>query len=188
VTEEEARELTFGAFPDVDRDVRVLRERAAIAAQVRGDERESDVRLATFRVGDRIFGVALESVFAITLVQSITPLPGVARGLVGLIAVRGRHVTAVELDAFLGAPAETANRRIADFGKAVTVAFADRKLALLCEEVLAVRELFAKDLQPLQGTTDNAVIQRVGPDGVQVIDLAALFADARLSGVRPAGA
>lgn len=186
MTDEEARELTFGVFPDLDREVRILRERAEVAAVVRGDERESDVRLATFRVGARVYGVPLESVFAITLVQAITPLPGIGAGMVGLIGVRGRHVTSLDLDAFLGAPSENANRRIADFGKAVTVAFADRKLAFLCEEVLAVQELFPGDLQPLEGATPLTVVQLLGPDGVQLIDLPALFRDPRLSGTRRA--
>jgi chemotaxis signal transduction protein len=187
VTDEEARELTFGVFPQLDREVRILRERAEVAALVRGDELESDLRFATFRVGAQTYGVPLEAVFAITLVQSITPLPGVGAGMVGLIAVRGRHVTSLDLEAFLGAPSESANRRIADFGKAVTVAFADRKLAFLCEEVLAVQEMFQLDLRPLEGVTELDVVQRVGPEGVQLIDLPALFRDPRLSGTRGEG-
>ena len=184
MTDEEARELTFGLFPDLDREVRLLRERAAVAAVVREKERESESRLATFRVGTHIFGVPLESIFAITLVQSITPLPGVGAGLVGLIGVRGRHVTSLDLDAFLGTPNESANRRIADFGKAVTVVFADRRLAFLCEEVLAVQELFPGELRPLEGATDTSVVQFIGPDGAQLLDLPTLFRDPRLSGMR----
>ena len=187
MTDEEARELTYGVFPDMDREVRILRERAEAAAVVRGEERESELRLATFRVGAHTFGVPLEAVFAITLVHSITPLPGIGAGMVGLIGVRGRHVTSLDLDAFLGPPSESANRRIADFGKAVTVVFADRRLSFLCEEVLAVLELFPGDLHPLEGTTDLSVVQLVGPDGVQLIDLPALFRDPRLSGTRRAG-
>jgi chemotaxis signal transduction protein len=184
MTDEEARELTFGVFPDLDREVRILRERAETAAVVRKDERESDVRIATFRLGEQVYGLPLESVFAITLVHSITPLPGVGTGLVGLIGVRGRHVTSLDLEAFLGTPSKNAQRRIADFGKAVTVAFADRKLAFLCEEVLAVQELFLGDLRPLEGATELAVVKLVGSEGVQLIDLPALFGDPRLSGSR----
>jgi chemotaxis signal transduction protein len=184
VTDEEARELSYGVFPDMDREVRVLRARAEVAALVREVERESEQRLATFRLGQHTYGVSLESVFAITLVQSITPLPGVGAGLVGLIGVRGRHVTALDLETFLGTPGEGAQRRIADFGKAVTVAFADRRLAFLCEEVLAVLDLFPGDLRPLEVASEVSAVQQIGAGGVQVLDLPALFSDPRLSGTR----
>jgi purine-binding chemotaxis protein CheW len=184
-TNDEARELALGAFPDRDRELRILKERAELAAQVRGEESESEVRLATFRLGPHVYGVPLDAVFAITLVQSITPLPGVGGGLIGLIMVRGRHVTALDLSVFLGTPGETRNRHIADFGKSVTVAFADRRLAFLCEEVLAVRDLSQGDLHPLDGAEDVAPIRQVGPDALQVIDLAALFSDPRLFGAKP---
>jgi purine-binding chemotaxis protein CheW len=186
MTDDEARQVAFGVFPDLDRDVRILKERAELAAVVRGEERESEVRLATFHLGMHTYGVALDAVFAITLVQSITPLPGVGAGLVGLINVRGRHVTALDLEAFLGAPGENRNRHIADFGKAVTVAFADRRLGFLCEEVLPVRDLYPGELQAIEGVEDLAPIRQVGPDSVQVIDLNALFSDPRLSGAKRA--
>ncbi len=182
MTEEEARELTYGVFPDLDREVRILKERAEIAAVVRDEARESEVRLATFRLGAHTYGVTLDAVFAITLVQSITPLPGVGAGLVGLINVRGRHVTALDLGAFLQASGENRDRPIADFGKAVTVAYADRRLAFLCEEVLAVRDLFPGDLHPIEGVEALAPIQQIGPDSVQVLELSILFSDPRLSG------
>jgi chemotaxis signal transduction protein len=113
----------------------------------------------------------------------------VPSALVGLIGVRGRHVTAIDLALFLegrGAAPSADRRHIADASKAILVQQGAREVALLCEELVGIRELYRGDLRALQGAAPNAVVKQIGPEGMQAIDVPALFADERLSAAEQA--
>lgn len=162
----------------------ILRRRAAAAAAAREEVRDPEARLLAFRAAGESFAVDLENVTAISLIRSMTPLPGVPRALAGLLNVRGRHVTAVDLGLLLGASA-SAQRRIVDAGKAVTVAHGGREVALIAEDLNGIVEVFAGDVKPVAGISPADPIRAMGPGGLHVLDVAALFLDARL-GVRTA--
>ena len=157
---------------------KVLRTRAFAAAKVRDEIREPLERLLAFRAAGTLYGVPLESVSAVTLIRSMTLLPGVPAAFAGLLNVRGRHVTAIDLGAFLE------GARIADASKAITILHKDRELALIAEELVGVREIFENDVQQVAGLKAGSVVTRLGPDGMQVIDPNALFADSRLGSSR----
>lgn len=163
---------------DPSRTERVLRARAVAAAKVRDEFREPLERLLAFRAAGKLYGVPLESVSAITLIRSMTLLPGVPAAFAGLLNVRGRHVTAIDLGAFLE------GARIGDASKAITVVQKDRELALIAEELVGVRDIFENDVQEVVGLKAGSVVTRLGPDGMQVIDPEALFADTRLGSSR----
>jgi chemotaxis signal transduction protein len=103
---------------------------------------------------------------------------------VGLIAVRGRHVTALDLARFLegrGTSDPSDRRHIADVSKAILLQHGGREVAILCEELVGIREIFRGDLRSMQGAAANAVVKQVGPAGLQLIDVPALFGDERLA-------
>ena len=161
----------------------ILQRRAWAAAARREDLEEPERRLVAFRVAEQLYGLPLEAVGAVAFLRTMVALPGVPSALVGLIGVRGRHVTAIDLALFLegrGAAPATASRHIADASKAILVQHDGRELAILCEELVGIRELYRGDLRSVQGTLGNAVVRVVGPAGIQLLEVAALFADERL--------
>src|SRR5687767_4348937 len=164
----------------------ILQRRAWAAAARREDLEEPERRLVAFRVADQLYGLPLETVGAVAFLRTMVALPGVPSALVGLIAVRGRHVTALDLALFLegrGAAPTADRRHIADAGKAILLQHQSREVALLCEELVGIRELFRGDLRAIQGAPAGAIIKQVGPQGLQCIDVVALFADERLSAI-----
>ena len=164
----------------------ILQRRAWAAAARREDMEEPERRLVAFRVADQLYGLSLEAVGAVAFLRTMVALPGVPPALVGLIGVRGRHVTAIDLALFLegrGAAPATASRHIADASKAILVQHGGRELAILCEELVGIRELYRGELRSIQGAAQNAVVKMVGPHGIQVLEVAALFADERLSAI-----
>lgn len=165
----------------------ILRKRAAAAATARDEVRDPEARLLTFRGAGELFAVNLDNVTAISLIRSMTPLPGAPRALAGLLNVRGRHVTAIDLGLLLGAAASS-QRRIVDAGKAVTVGHEGREVALIAEELSGIVEVFAGDLKPITGIGASDPIRAMGPGGLHVLDVPALFLDARLSARMARGA
>lgn len=163
----------------VAREEAILRRRADLAAISRAELRDPEARLLLFRVAGENYAVDLSKVSAITLIRAMTPLPGVPRALAGLLNVRGRNVTAIDLALFLGGRIAK-SRRIVDAGKAITVTHEGREIALIAEELSGIREVFAGEVRPVAGATTGDPVKSVGPDGVHILDVAALFQDARL--------
>lgn len=157
----------------------ILERRAALAAAARDDVREPSGRLLVFRAAGQAYGVDLGHVSAVSMIRAMTPLPGVPRALAGLLNVRGRNVTAIDLGLFFAGRARDA-RRIVDAGKAITVALEGREVAFIAEELDGIRELFDGDLQPVSAAATSDPVKSVTKDGIHVLDLAALFQDARL--------
>lgn len=162
-----------------EKDRKILERRAALAAAAREDVREPSGRLLVFRAAGQAYGVDLARVSSVSMIRSMTPLPGVPRALAGLLNVRGRNVTAVDLGLFFGGRAKDA-RRIVDAGKAITVAQDGREVAFLAEELDGIRDLFEGDVVPLTSAALTDPVKSMTADGVHVLDLVTLFQDSRL--------
>ena len=161
-------------------DEEILRRRAEAAAVSREAERDPDVRLLIFRAASELFAVDLKSVSAITIIRALTPLPGVPRALTGLLNVRGRHVTAIDLGLFLPGRAAS-QRRIVDAAKAITVFQGARDVALIAEELLGIRETFNDEITSIVATGADDVVKAMGPQKTLLLDIPALFRDPRLA-------
>lgn len=161
-------------------DEDILRRRAELAAIAREEERDPDVRLLLFRGAGELFATDLRAVSAITIIRALTPLPGVPRALAGLLNVRGRHVTAIDLGLFLPGRAST-QRKIVDAAKAITVFLGKRDVALIAEEVVGIREVYHADLTGIAAANADDPVKALGPDKSLVLDVAALFRDPRLA-------
>lgn len=61
-------------------------------------------KLSTFRVGDDLFGVAVEDVQEVTRFHVTTPVPLASKAVSGLMNLRGQVVTVVDLRHRLGYP------------------------------------------------------------------------------------
>ena len=162
-----------------EEEEQILKKRAALAARAREEVREPEARVVLFRASGELYAVDFAAVSSITMVRSMTPLPGVPSALAGLLSVRGKHVTAVDLGLFLQGTAR--KRRIVDAGKAVVISSGDREVALIAEELLGIRDLFEGELHPIAGASQSDPVTATGPDGMQILDIAALFQDPRLA-------
>lgn len=158
---------------------KILERRAAAAAAEREEVREPSGRVLIFRAAGQVYGVDLARVSAVSMIRAMTPLPGVPRALAGLLNVRGRNVTAIDLGLFFGGRGRDA-RRIVDAGKAITVALDGREIAFIAEELDGIRDLFPGDLQTVSSAPASDPVKSVTADGVHVLDLPAMLQDARL--------
>lgn len=69
-----------------------------------------ELQFSTFHVGDLLLGVDIRIVQEINRQLDITPVPGAARHVCGVINLRGEVATVVNLRSVLGLPAAERNR------------------------------------------------------------------------------
>ena len=147
------------------RDVeRILAERARALSAVEEAAPSGTRTLAAFVMGGYELAVPIEALSRAVDLDVVTEIPGGPEHLLGVIVVDNRLVSLLDVPLFLALPA----RGVGDVTTALVVQHGGRQIALAAERLLRIAE-FARD--------DDAAAPRL-------VDVAALFADARLSGRR----
>jgi purine-binding chemotaxis protein CheW len=166
----------LGMDPEVRR---ILTERAASLASAEDQEEfEAGEERLTFRLGDACYALPVDFVREVRELEAYTPLPSVPAWIVGLVNVRGRLLTAVDVRPLL----ENTPTPPQPDAFLVIVAVGDTELSLLADIVVEVRRDTADPLPTPASTSGRSMnwVRGVDQDLNLVLDMPALFADPRL--------
>lgn len=157
----------------------ILEERAQALALVDADaDAEVGEEMLTFRLGDNCYALPVRYVREVRNFDTVTPLPSVPEWILGLINVRGRLLTALDIRPLL----ETASVPPQPGSTIVIVGAGDIELGLIADLVIEVRRHLAEP-QPTPSTAGGRGVAWVrGVDEALnlLIDLPVLLADPRL--------
>jgi purine-binding chemotaxis protein CheW len=179
---------------------RVWARRAAQLAQAPPQEdKGGQMVLELIRLGREIYGLEAQYVFDNWPLEQITPVPRVPDWVAGVVNLRGRILSVIDLRRYFGLPAveesednEPAEdfRSVAEVPYLVVVETPDMEVALLVDDVLTVKALPTHRMQAptsairgIPAEYVQGVIERSnGYDAqtVVVLDLPTLLADGRL--------
>jgi purine-binding chemotaxis protein CheW len=149
--------------------------------EVRPGERANPMlsqRMVLLATGGRLFGIAIESIREIITARPFTPLPGAADHVCGLINVRGRIVTVVDLAARLQLPRSVAGPD----HRVVLVDHRGKRVGIAVDEVVRIVDVDSAEVdgsaetlralgleeQPLRGvgTAGEQVFVAIDPDEI----------------------
>ncbi len=168
---------------------RIWARRAAQLARVPVQEEEGEqIELVLVRLGREVYGLDAGFVLDIRPAGQITRVPRVPDWVAGVVNLRGRILSVLDLSRFFGLPEE------GDAGHLVVVETPEMEIALLVDDVLAVEALPASKIQEASDTLCSirpeyvrgvAECQSVstpanGAGMLVVLNLPALLADKRL--------
>lgn len=180
------------------------RRAAQLAKAPIQQEEGEQIDLVMIQLGREIYGLEARYVYDIRPAEHITRVPRVPDWVAGVVNLRGRILSVVDLRRFFGLPraetrdlaqAETSDERGATFGlDLVVVETPDMEIALLADDALAVEALPASQVQEaadaIQGICPEYVrgvakrqsgnLPTNGDGLLVVLDLLALLADERL--------
>lgn len=112
----------------------------------------SIMRAAIISLGGTLFTIDLKNVREVFIVESITPVPGMPSGLVGVTNLRGTVIPLLDLRPMFGLSAETALRH------AVLAQHGDRQVGVLVDSVPEIRTIAKDEFLPAPaGTGEGAV-------------------------------
>lgn len=175
-------------------------QRAARLAQAPAQKQQGErIELVLIRLGRETYGLDAENVFEIKIAEQITTIPRVPDWVAGVVNLRGRILSVLDLRRLFGLPADgeldedNGNEEDGGLKHLVVVTTPDMEVALLADDVTTVEALPAHQVQDAESTvrgirpeyvrgivtqtTENAP----GQDGILVVlDLPALLADERL--------
>lgn len=160
---------------------RVLQERARALARVPEVEEKGEVaQVVAFSLGQETYAVETAFVGEIHPLVEITPVPCTPEFVVGVVNLRGRILSVVDLQCFLGL-APVARE---DSAQIITVHATDLEVGLLVSQVHSVRTLLLDDLEPTLPTATRIAAEYtrgVTPDMLVLLDLEALMNDDRMT-------
>ena len=166
---------------DSDTDLRnILRERARRLAQVPAPAADADViELLEFGLADERYALLTAHVSDVQPLRDLTPLPGTPPFLRGLVNIRGRLVSVIDLKKFFDLP----EPGITDLHRVVLLAKDGIEIGILADTVEGVLQVPAADIRPplstmagiraeyVRGVTGNALV---------VLDADAILDDQRI--------
>jgi purine-binding chemotaxis protein CheW len=165
--------------------------RAERLAQVPVEADTSEqIELAPLRLGREVYGLEVEYVFDVRPVERITRVPRTPDWVAGVVNLRGRILSVVDLRRFLGLPNSPEAERDGEIGAArylVVVATPEMELALLADEVLPIMTAPVSRIQDASGTVREisplylrGIVERHGSDSMVILNLPALLADKQI--------
>jgi len=149
---------------------RIWARRAAQLAEMPPQEDESEhIQLVLFRLGREIYGVNAQHVFDIRPAELITHVPRIPDWVTGVVNLRGRVLSVVDLRRFFGLPRagsadgrhpadgkypdeNTGSKSVEETHHLIVVETPDMEIALLTDEVLTIEALPTSQIRDTAGT------------------------------------
>jgi purine-binding chemotaxis protein CheW len=148
VLESSARLDWVGDVPTDILEQSWARRAVHVAQEIEDGETGEQIEIAMVRLGKELYGLEADYVFDIRSLDHITSVPRVPDWVAGVVNLRGRIISVMDLHRFLGIPlaekeseAESATRHL------VMVETSTMELALLVDEVLGIEALPNSQIQ-----------------------------------------
>jgi purine-binding chemotaxis protein CheW len=161
-------------------EIELLKLRAErVAAPVREADSAGKIFALTATMGSERYALPIDAISAVYQHVAITPLPCVPRYVAGITNVRGRVISVLDLAVILGAEGADVNQT------ALIVTEAEgASIGLRIENLGDVVELSMADLNPVSdhmGLLYPEYFLGIFPDGIALLDVAAIVNDPRLN-------
>lgn len=159
------------------RRARILAERArAIAAEPPARDAGESIEVLEFALGAESYAVETSAVAEVQALKDYTPVPCAPEFVLGILNVRGRIVSVLDLRPFFGLP----RVGLGNLNRAVLLRAGTMEFGILADAVRGARRVQLSDLQPPLPTHVGArekYLRAIGRDGLLILDSAKLLSD-----------
>jgi purine-binding chemotaxis protein CheW len=153
----------------------------ALAAEARGEENAAEsVELVEFLLAHEKYGIESGFVSEVLPLKDITPVPCTPVFVSGIINVRGRILSVVDIKKFFGLP----EKGLGDLNRVIVLCSGDRNLGILADAILGVHRISVNGLQkPAASFTGirAAHLKGVTATGMAVLDAEKILSDAKMT-------
>jgi purine-binding chemotaxis protein CheW len=124
---------------------RILKARALALAQ-EPDQEDADVEymdITTFLLSSELYGIENRYIREVYALKDFTPLPCTPSFVFGIINIRGRIVSVIDIKRFFDLP----ERGLSDQNKVIVLSSSTMEFGILADEIKGVRNVLSKDVQ-----------------------------------------
>ncbi len=170
--------LESGGEPTPEETRRILQERAHELAREAAKEDEF-LEVVEFIVANERDGIEPHQVREVYPVRELTELPCVPPFVLGVINVRGRIVSVVDIKKIFELP----GTGLSDLNKAIIVSVGEMELGILADSVLGMRRVLLREIQPSLPTLTEIraeYLKGISGDRLVILDAERILSDPRL--------
>ncbi len=165
---------------DPEEKKKVLRDRAkALAREAEKEGPEEYVEVLEFLLAYERYGIEPVHIREVCVLKDITPLPGTPPFVSGIMNLRGKALSVLNLKKFFDLP----EKGLGDFNKVIVLSSAGMEFGVLADAILGIRRIRTGDLQPalptLTGIRED-YLKGVTGDRLVVLDGGKVLADKRI--------
>jgi purine-binding chemotaxis protein CheW len=137
--------ISKGFSPAPEERERIFRTRASLLARQSAEERNGDtIEVVEFMLASERYGIESIYVREVSPLRGFTPVPCTPRFVLGLVNVRGRIISVIDLKKFFELP----EKGISDLNKVIILQDHQMEFGILADSILAVRTIDVKEIQP----------------------------------------
>lgn len=134
-----------GFSPSIEEKKRILRARAdLLAVQTAGDDYADAVEVVEFMLADEHYGIESAYVREVYPLKDLTPLPCTPPFVLGLISVRGRIVSVIDVRKFFDLP----SKGISSLSTVIILEGRNMEFGILADSILGVRKIDPMGIEP----------------------------------------
>jgi purine-binding chemotaxis protein CheW len=173
--------LASGGTPGSEETKEILRARARVLAQEPAQARPDEelLEFVQFMLAYERYGVETSFVREVYPLKELTPLPGVPPFVLGIINVRGKILSVLDLKKFFDLP----DKGLTDLNKVIVLHTDNMEFGVLADVILGVKTISANALQPALPTHTGIreeYLRGLTPDRAVILDAQKLLTDDRM--------
>ncbi len=159
----------------------ILRRRARELARedVQSQADEAPLEVLEFRLAEETYALECLHIDEVYPLKSLTPIPGVPGFVLGIINIRGRIVSVIDLKVFFQLPPKGLN----DLTRVIILHKPGFEFGVLAEEVLGTRSIPMEAIQPALPTLTGVrskYLKGIGTDRLIILDAVKLLGDEKM--------
>lgn len=163
--------------PPPEKVAEILRKRAeALAREPEKEESGDSLEVLEFSLAYERYGLETMFVREVYPLKEFTPLPGTPPFVLGIINVRGKILSVLDLKKFFDLP----EKGLTDLNKVIVLSSDSMEFGVLADEIIGVRSILTAALQPAVPTMTGIreeYLRGLSPDGTVVLDAARILND-----------
>lgn len=164
-------------MPGPEETTRILRERARILARETEKKGAGDtLEVVEFLLATEHYGIESSAIREVYPLKDYTPLPCVPAFVLGLLNVRGRIISVIDIKKFFDMP----EKGISDLNKVIIIQDDKMEFGILADAILGIRNIAVSELGPALPTLTGIreeFLKGVTGERMVILDAARILKD-----------
>ena len=159
---------------------RILGSRAeALAREPEAEEKGEGVEIVEFHLAEERYGIESRHIREVYPLKDYTPLPGAPSFVLGLMNVRGKIISVIDIKKFFDLP----EKGIGDLNKVIIIQSEAMEFGILADSILGVRTIGPAEIGPPLSTLTGIrleFLRGVTAERTIILDAEKILADKRI--------
>ena len=164
-----------------ERQKEKLKQRAQQLArtEIEIDNKEAPLEVVEFRLADETYALECIYISEVYPLRTLTPIPGTPAFVLGIINIRGKIVSVIDLKSFFDLPP----KGLSDLTRVIVLKYQQMEFGILAEEVTGTTSINPSDMQPPLLTLTgiySKYLKGIGKNRVIILDAVKLLTDEKI--------